>query len=165
MPFWRTSYHLVWTTYQRQALIMPEIEARLYAYIIHKAAELGAWIYAINGTEDHLHIVASIPPKIAVADLVKHIKGASSHEMNATMNLPYHFAWQRGYGVLTLGEQQRPQAEAYVQAQKTHHHHGSTNVWLERCPDDEEDAANSNTESSTKTREAPEPYLIDEWPF
>jgi len=35
MPFWRTSYHLVWTTYQREALIMPEIEARLYAYIIH----------------------------------------------------------------------------------------------------------------------------------
>ena len=40
MAFWRLYYHLVWATKNREPLIKPEIEKRLYAYLVHKAAEL-----------------------------------------------------------------------------------------------------------------------------
>jgi putative transposase len=132
MAFWRLSYHLVWATKNREHLIQPQIEDRLYAYIVSKAAELGVYVYAINSWYDHIHLVVSIPPKHAVAYVVKRLKGASSHDLNHAGRLDYHFAWQRGYGALSLGERQRPEAEAYVANQKQHHEHQTANAWLER---------------------------------
>lgn len=132
MAFHRLYYHLVWATKNREHLIRSEIEARLFAYLVHKAAELGVYVYAVNGWYDHVHLVVSIPPKHAVADVVKRLKGASSYDLNHAARLAYEFAWQRGYGALSLGERQRPQAEAYVQNQKQHHAQETTNSWLER---------------------------------
>jgi putative transposase len=132
VAFWRLYYHLVWATKNREHFIQPEIEARLYAYIIAKASELDAYVYAINGWYDHLHLVVSIPPKHAVAYVVKCLKGASSHDLNHAGGLDYHFAWQRGYGALSLGERQRPTAEAYVEEQKQHHENQTVSGWLER---------------------------------
>ncbi len=138
MPFWRTNYHLVWATKNRQPLITPTIESKLYGYIVHKAAALGIYIYAADGWFDHVHVVAAIPPKLAVADGVRQMKGASAHWLNENFPDEPHFAWQRGYGVLTLGEKQRPQAESYVLNQKAHHQQQTTNHWLERYNDEDE---------------------------
>ena len=131
MPFWRTYYHLVWATKKREHLITPEIEVRLFPYLINKAAELGVRVFALNGSTDHLHVVGAIPPKRSVAMVVKGLKGASSHDLNQ-QQLPNHFAWQRGYGVLTLGEKQLKRAVEYVDKQKEHHARQVTNSWLER---------------------------------
>jgi putative transposase len=126
------SYHLVWATKNREHLIRPEIEGRLHGYIVGKAAELGVHVYAINGWCDPVHLVVSIPPKHAVAYVVKRLKGASSHDLNDSGELGYHLAWRRGYGALSLGERQRPVAEAYVADQKQHHECQTANAWLER---------------------------------
>lgn len=131
MSFWRNYYHIVWATKNREPLITPEIEPRLFAYIVRKAAELGAYIYAIDGWTEHTHVVTAIPPHVAVSHLVKMAKGASSHDLNQ-QGLPVHFAWQRGYGVLTLGQRQLADAIAYVQRQKQHHAQNTALAWLER---------------------------------
>lgn len=138
MPYWRTYYHIVWATKNRAPLIQPAVELRLYPYLINKAAELGVRVYAINGWVDHTHVVASIPPKHAVAYVVKRLKGASAFDLNQSGALDEQFNWQRGYGVLTLGERQRPQAEAYVRNQKEHHRQQTTNNWLERTDEFDE---------------------------
>jgi len=132
MAFWRLYCHLVWATKQREHLIQPEIESRLYGYIVNKAAELGVYVYAMGGWYDHVHLVVSIPPKHAVAYIVQRLKGASSHDLNHAGGLDYSFGWQRGYGALSLGERQRPSAEAYVSGQKQHHECQTTNPWLEQ---------------------------------
>jgi putative transposase len=132
MAFWRLYYHLVWATRDRAHLIRPEIEDHLYAYMVYKAGELGVYVYAINGWYDHSHLVVSVPPRLALAEVVKRLKGASSHHMNHALKLDEPFAWQRGYGALSLGERQRAQAEAYVLEQKSHHGQQTANAWLER---------------------------------
>jgi len=133
MAFWRHYYHLVWATKRREPLIGPEIEARVYAYLVSKAAELGVYVYAINGWSDHIHLVVAIPPRLSVAEVVKHLKGASAHFVNHGLALDVKFGWQRGYGSLAIGMQQRPIAEAYVRNQKEHHAAQTTNGWLEYC--------------------------------
>ncbi|MGB8648871.1 MAG: IS200/IS605 family transposase [Anaerolineae bacterium] len=143
MAFWRLYYHLVWATKNREPLIQPEIEKRLYAYIVHKAAELDCYVYAINGWHDHLHLVLSIPPKHSVADVVKHLKGSSSHDLNLAEGMNHEFAWQRGYGALSVGERQRAIAEAYVANQKTHHANQTTNTWLEHDSEFDEGPADA----------------------
>jgi REP element-mobilizing transposase RayT len=119
-------------------MILPEIEERLYAYIVKKAGELGAYVYAINGSLDHIHLIVTVPPKLALADFVKNIKGSSSHDLNQNAGLGYEFAWQRGYGVLSLGEKQRQSAMEYVNNQKRHHQSQTTNPWLEHTSDEDE---------------------------
>jgi putative transposase len=132
MPFWKMYYHLVWATRDRAPLIQSEVEPDLYAYLIRKASELDVCVYAINGWVDHVHLIVSIPPHHSVAEVVKLLKGASSHDLKLAGVFGNEFAWQRGYGVLTLGERQRKDAEAYVLNQKVHHQQASTNAWLER---------------------------------
>lgn len=132
MPFWRAYYHLVWATKNREYLIVPKIEDRLFAYLVKKAAELDVCVYAINGWYDHMHMIVAIPPKHSIVEVVKTLKGAGSHFLNHAEPIERHFAWQRGYGVLTLGERQRPIAEAYVINQKQHHRDNTVNTWLER---------------------------------
>ena len=138
MTFWRTYYHLVRGTKNREPLITADIEERLSAYLVRKAAELEVFTYAVNGWYDHVHMVVAIPPKHAVADVVKFVKGASSYDLNHVVKPDSLFAWQRGYGVLTLGEKQRTVAVQYVEAQKEHHQQRTTNIWLERAPEEDE---------------------------
>ena len=144
MSFWRVYYHLVWATHDRRPLISPSVEALLFPYLEKKATEFQTVLYAVNGTEDHIHLVAAIPPRYAVAEVVKSLKGASSHFLNHS-SLAIEFSWQRGYGVFSLGERQRPAAEAYVRAQKEHHRQGTTNAWLERIEEVDEGPATPET--------------------
>jgi hypothetical protein len=51
----------------------------------------------------------------------------------------FHFGWQRGYGYLTLGHTQLERAVAYVEGQKAHHANNTTNGWLGRFSELEED--------------------------
>ena len=138
MSFWRLYYHLVWATKNREHTITPAVEARLYPYMVSKAAELEVYVYAINGWHDHIHLIVAIPPKHAIAEIVKRLKGASSHYLNYDVRLERQFAWQRGYGVLSVGERQRAIAETYVENQKQHHSEQTTNTWLERAEEFDE---------------------------
>ena len=94
MSFWRNYYHITWATKNRLPLILPEFEARLYAYMVKKAAEAGAFVYEINGMQEHVHMVAAIPPRENVAGVVKLVKGASAHYVNHVIRPDLHFSWQ-----------------------------------------------------------------------
>jgi REP element-mobilizing transposase RayT len=132
MALWRLYYHLVWGTKKRQPLINPDRETVLYDYIIGKADALASIVHAINGIEDHIHLVVSIPPALAIADFVKSIKGSSAYHLNQDLSASKDkFAWQEGYGVFSLGSKQLEQAVTYVQNQKLHHLNGTTLASLE----------------------------------
>lgn len=166
MPFWRTYYHLVWATKKRAALIDAEVEPFLYQYLFSKARELEVRVYAANGWTDHVHMVVSIPPRLAVADVVRRLKGASAHYLNHDLEMADHFQWQRGYGVLTLGERQRPVAVEYVERQKEHHGHQTTNGWLERInefdegPPEQELVAAQIVTGRRRVKERPVGYMV-----
>ncbi len=77
MPYYRLFYHIVWATKNRESLITPEIEPIIYNFLRGKAIGLGGTVFAINGMEEHTHMVASIPPKIAVATFIGQVKGVT----------------------------------------------------------------------------------------
>jgi putative transposase len=175
MTFWKHSYHIVWGTKERQPWLLPTIEPNLYAYLASKAGEVDTFLHAINGTEDHIHIIAAIPPKHSVAWVVKTLKGSSAHFINHVLRPPgFHFVWQRGYGSLTLGERQRPAAIEYVTRQKEHHRQGTTNFWLERYGEEETGEGSTSPteqgapENDTILHETPSPYAVEieiDFPF
>ena len=69
---------------------------------------------------DHQHSVLSIPPKLAIADVIGQLKGASSHWVNKK-HLGGGFAWQGEYSVFSISESVLDKVVGYVSAQKKHH--------------------------------------------
>jgi putative transposase len=137
MPtFARCYYHLVWTTKQRAPLISPEIEKIFLQITAEKSQELHCEALAVNTVIDHIHIAAAIPPSVAVAEFVRHLKGVSARRINETFpNQQDHFRWQKYYGVLTLGLKNLPMLQTYIAKQKEHHASQSTIPYLEYCGD------------------------------
>jgi putative transposase len=138
MAMWRLYYHLVWTTKERQPFISPTKETELYSYITGKVYSINCILHAIGGTENHIHLIVSIPPTQSVAKFVKNIKGSSSRHLNQTLPNSNKFAWQEGYGVFSLGQKQLDRAVAYVLNQKEHHLQKTTNSHLEKITDEDD---------------------------
>ncbi len=112
MSFWRLYYHLVWATCQRAPLLPDAVERQVYGAILGTAKEMGILIHAVGGVQDHVHVVASMPPKIANADCIRHFKGASSYCVNRQPDASSGFFWQDGYGALTVGQRGLPDVVA-----------------------------------------------------
>jgi putative transposase len=121
MTYWRLHYHIIWSTMDRQPILTPKVEKMFYGVIYGKAEELGLKIHAAGNVENHVHIVLSIPPKIAVADCVRHLKGASAYVINRMDGSDGQFKWQPGYGALTVGERSLKTVMAYAARQKERH--------------------------------------------
>jgi putative transposase len=132
MPYWRLFYHITWGTKNREPLIQLEFETSLHNVIAAKAAGLGALVHAVGGVEDHIHLVVSIPPSIAISHFIGQVKGNSSHFVNQELSLPYHFSWQNEYGVVSFGGKQLDMVVKYTKNQRQHHLEGTFIPVLER---------------------------------
>jgi REP element-mobilizing transposase RayT len=75
---------------------------------------------AVGGTDDHVHILLSLPSSVAIAKAMREIKSASSRWMHETCDLPA-FEWQEGYGAFSVGWSQVDATLAYIAGQKEHH--------------------------------------------
>jgi|SRR5687768_7712740 len=137
MTYWRLHYHIIWATYNREPIITPEREKMFYGVLYKKGEELRLKIHAAGNIEEHVHVVLSIPPKIAVADCVRHLKGASAFAINHMAGSDGQFKWQGGYGALTVGERSLEIVMEYAAKQKEHHRENRLVEAYERI--DEED--------------------------
>jgi putative transposase len=132
VPFLQLHYHFVWATKERVPIIAPQAEAKIYEFIRGKAAGLGASVFAVNGTADHVHFVAAVPPKLAVADFIGQVKGATSTRYNQSTPPEPPLYWQDEYGVFSFDGKRLPNYLAYVENQKAHHTDGQLLRILER---------------------------------
>ncbi len=60
--FYQLVYHFVWTTKNREPLISSSVEHLLLPYLAAKCRECRYELHAVNGTEDHLHVLVSLTP-------------------------------------------------------------------------------------------------------
>ena len=120
MPYWRLFYHITWAVKDRQPMIRPEMEAMLYSALFTRGRALEAIVFAVNGTADHVHVAAAVPPSIALAEWIGQLKGASSRLLN--WQFPEDgLTWQRGYGAVSFGQKNLDVVVNYIQRQKEHH--------------------------------------------
>ena len=106
---YQCSYHLVWTPKYRYRILQGDIaefvEKKIRAICEWKKVE----ILEMTIMPDHVHMVAIIPPKMAVAELMGILKGKTAiavfQQVKRLRTKPYwgnHF-WSRGYCVTTVG--------------------------------------------------------------
>jgi REP element-mobilizing transposase RayT len=111
--------HCVFSTKERRKIINPEIQPKLWAYLGGIARKNGFVVLIAGGTDDHAHLLLSLPASMPVAKAVQLLKGGSSKWLNETLG--NHFAWQEGYGAFTLGISQKLDTYEYIKSQPQHH--------------------------------------------
>jgi putative transposase len=114
-------YHLVFSTKDRQPVLSDSRRNELYMYasgVIKNNHCRPVWV---NGVKDHVHVLFSLHPTIALASLVKEIKVASSIWIKENHVFSNFFAWQESYGAFTYSLDRGPELIAYVKMQEEHH--------------------------------------------
>ncbi len=113
--------HLVWATWDRLPLITPGVEPSLYGAIAAKCEEMRCRPLAIGGMPDHVHVLVSLPTTVTIAEVVKGIKGSTSHLMTHVLVPDASFKWQGSYGAFTVSKSGVERVMAYIRAQEAHH--------------------------------------------
>jgi REP element-mobilizing transposase RayT len=138
-PFTKFYLHVTWATWDRAPLITPRLLEAVDKCIRADCVAIGADVVAFGGVQDHVHLLVRFPTTISVADLVKQVKGSSSHLVSQRLRVA--FKWQGGYGAFTVSHYHVDRVRDYVLRQPEHHAQGSTHPALELPPTDGRQAA------------------------
>jgi REP element-mobilizing transposase RayT len=114
-------YHIVFSTKDRRPIITPECEPRLYDYIGGTIRSLGGICLELNGTDDHIHLLAKLRADRAVSDVLRDLKANASGWMHDVFPSVRNFSWQRGYGAFTVSHSNVEEVRQYIAKQKEHH--------------------------------------------
>src|SRR5437016_13837910 len=74
-------YHIVWVTKYRYKVLKGTLRERIRTIIRQVCKELGVQIVSGVLSKEHVHMFVEIPPHIAVSDVVRRVKGRSSHRV------------------------------------------------------------------------------------
>jgi putative transposase len=113
--------HTVFSTKDRRQVLHPRCHDSLYAYIGGTIRTLGGKSIAVNGIEDHIHILTYMPKTLSVAAFVQKVKVSSSLWLADTGLAEGFDAWQTGYGAFSVDWLNVPRLKKYIDKQKAHH--------------------------------------------
>ena len=94
--------HIIFSTQNRIPYLKPDLRDRLFRYMAGIARGIDARDVLVNGVADHVHVLMTIPPALAVAKAVNKIKANSSKWIHEQRLLPPAFAWQTGYAAFSV---------------------------------------------------------------
>jgi len=114
-------YQIVFSTKNREKTMTESGQEKAYRYIWGILTNNNCHLYRIGGMENHLHIVTHIHPTVAVSNLIKDIKLATSEYIKSENIFPEFNGWQEGYGAFTYLITAKDNLIEYVKNQKKHH--------------------------------------------
>ena len=116
----RMTVHLVWSTKYRYPVLKGDIKARCRELIMQICEAEDVQILKGVVSKDHVHMHVEYPPKLAVSDLVKRLKGRTSRILQqeyAKLKERYwgnHF-WAVGYGAWSTGNITEEMIQKYLE--------------------------------------------------
>jgi putative transposase len=115
-------YHLVWITKYRKPVLHGEVAKRLRELVKQTCAAMDVYIISGHVAVDHVHLLVSVPPSLAVSELMKRVKGRSSRRLLEEFGeLSRQFwgrhLWARGYFAASSGNVTDEVIREYIEAQ------------------------------------------------
>ncbi|HPM75667.1 MAG TPA: IS200/IS605 family transposase [bacterium] len=114
-------FHVVFAVKDRLQRIDSLIQERLYQYIVGIVCNKNGIVHEMSGTQDHLHLLISLPPALSIADMIRFIKTNSSKWLHENFREMDCFAWQVGYSVFSVSHSNLEIVSRYIKNQKEHH--------------------------------------------
>ncbi len=118
--------HVTWHCKDNLPLLTTQVEPLAHRCIRRRVVNTsGAFLHEIGGTEWHVHVALTVPPRLLISEFIGQLKGASSHEVNEQLGLQgKSLQWQAGYGVVSFGTGDLDWVKRYIQNQRQHHSAG-----------------------------------------
>ena len=119
---WECKYHIVWIPKYRKKVLYGQIRKHLGDVFRGLARQKESKVVEGHLMLDHVHMLISVPPKYAVAQVVGFIKGKSAIHIARTFmgrdrNFTGQHFWARGYFVSTIGKDEKAIKE-YIKKQE-----------------------------------------------
>lgn len=114
-------YHIVFCTKKRKMTIPLEYAEDLYRFIWKEISTTGSHLIRIGGIQNHLHLLIDLHPSVALAELMRNIKGRSSVWMQSDSRFPKFTGWAAEYFASTLSPEAKNAVINYIKEQRTHH--------------------------------------------
>jgi REP element-mobilizing transposase RayT len=113
--------HVIFSTKDRTPSLKPTIRPHLHAYLATVARNLDCECFLVGGVADHVHLAIGLSRTLTIAKLVSQLKTSSTMWLKTQSPDLAHFAWQRGYGVFSVGPSDLPALKHYISSQEQHH--------------------------------------------
>jgi len=119
---WECKYHIVFAPKYRRKVIYGKLKADVGKILRELCLHKGVEIHEAYMCSDHVHMLVSIPPKMAVSNFMGYLKGKSTlmiFERHANLKYKYgnRVFWCKGYYVSTVGRNKQT-IEAYIRNQE-----------------------------------------------
>lgn len=119
---WECQYHIIWIPKYRKKKLFRVLRKNLGEVFRELARRKECEVLEGHLMPDHVHVLVSIPPKYAVAQVVGFIKGKSAMYIARTFggrkrNFTGQHFWARGYWVSTVGRDEEA-TRKYIRQQE-----------------------------------------------
>lgn len=115
----RIVVHLVFSTKNREPLIVPEFRPRCFDYLGGILNGLRCPVIKVGGVLDHVHLLFVLGRTVSVSEVVEEVKKQSSKW--AKEHLGPGFYWQNGYGAFSVSASNLERVRLYIENQEEHH--------------------------------------------
>ncbi|MFH1832508.1 MAG: IS200/IS605 family transposase [bacterium] len=114
-------YHCVWGTKKRHPFLISPVDVMVHDLIKTVIEQHGGRVLAIGGMPDHVHVLLSKKPTVAMSLLMQYAKGSTSRLIRETYVNMGSFSWQRGTGIFSIRYSDIGIVSAYIKKQARHH--------------------------------------------
>lgn len=114
-------YHLVINTYERKDTLPLNHREKLYRFIWDFLKVNHCYLYRINGTENHVHILFNLHQERSLAWIVGELKRRSCRWLKEIGYFPKFDNWSKEYFAFTCEQDSLKQRIEYIKNQLEHH--------------------------------------------
>lgn len=113
-------YHIVWCPKYRLALLSGHLAGRLRELIVDIVEDRGGEVLGLEIMPDHVHLLAEVPPQIALSGLMQSLKGQSSRVLRSEYPrlLSTRSLWTPSWFLSTVGGAPLDVVKRYDENQK-----------------------------------------------
>lgn len=118
---YKNQYHIIFCPKYRRKVLINGIDERLKEILYDIAEEIDVEIKALEVMPDHVHMFIEFDPRINLHNVVKRLKGRSSHilrEEYPSLKKKLPSLWTRSYFSCTIGQISEETIKQYVESQK-----------------------------------------------
>ena len=113
--------HSVWSTKERSPFLIENKRKIIIPHLRDQFKAMDCEVKIINGIEDHLHSLFLMNYKYSIMEILKNVKGETSHWINDKNIFDFKFSWQVGYAAFSVSESLLKKVEVYIEGQSDHH--------------------------------------------
>lgn len=115
------NYHLVWCPKYRRPVLDGAVGKRLAELIPAEVERMNGEVLELVVMPDHVHLFASFPPTLAIAQIMFRLKGTTAYQLRRefpSLKSRLPSLWTRSYYVGTAGSVSAQTIQHYIEAQR-----------------------------------------------